>query len=80
MPYPRPQERKVRSGPREVDGTGSSVAAGVEHCSSATLRALVVTAGADADVGAGADVVVGTDVAGRHSSSVPSRLRLGSVG
>ena len=68
----------MRSGPREVDGTGSSAVAGVEHRSSATLRALVVTAGAD--VGVGADVVAGADVAGRHSLSVPSRLRLGSVG
>ena len=74
MPYPRPQERRVRSGPREVDGTGSSAVAGVEQRSSATLRSLVVTAGANADADAGADV------AGRHSSSVPSRLRLRSVG
>ena len=76
MPYPRPQERRVRSGPREVDATGSSVVAGVEHRSSATLRSLVVTAGADAD----ADVGAGADVAGRHSSSVRRRLRLRSVG
>ena len=39
----------MRSGPWEVDGTGSSMVAGVEQRSSATQRSLVVTTGADAD-------------------------------